>query len=120
MKMIVRNITIKFIAWLVIGMMGMLVANKAVFMHTHRLNDGTIIEHAHPYNKSADSKPYKSHHHTKAELLFFQNLEILFLFVFVTFASLNLVKKAKHSFYRKTSYTLTCIILHKGRAPPLS
>jgi hypothetical protein len=120
MKTIVRNIKIKSIACLMIGMMGMLVANKAVFMHTHRLNDGTIIEHAHPYNKSTDSKPYKSHHHTKAELLFFQNLEILFLFVFLTFASLNLVKKAKHSFYRKTSYTLTCIILHKGRAPPLS
>ncbi len=101
-------------------MMGMLIANKAVFMHTHRLNDGTIIEHAHPYNKSTDSKPYKSHHHTKAELLFFQNFEILSLFVFLTFALLNIFKKTKYSFYRITSYTLACIILHKGRAPPLS
>jgi len=72
MKTIVNNITIKSVAWLMIGIMGVLVANKAVFVHSHILNDGTIIEHAHPYNKSTDSTPYKSHHHTKAEFLFFQ------------------------------------------------
>ena len=102
-----------------IGMIGFLIVNKAIFTHTHRLNDGTVIVHSHPFNKSDDSKPYKSHHHSKAEILFFQNLEILFLFVFMAFALLNLVKKAKYSFYRIASYNLNPIILHKGRAPPV-
>ena len=101
-------------------MIGLLIANKAIFTHIHKLVDGTVIEHAHPFNKSDDSKPYKSHNHTKAEILFFQNVEILFLFVFLTFALLKLVKKTKYSFYRITSYTLNCIIHYKGRAPPVS
>ena len=120
MKTTVKNIIIKSVTWLVIGMMGMLIANKAVFMHTHKLSDGTVIEHAHPYNKSSDSEPYKSHHHSKAELLFFQNLEILFLIVFLTFALLALVKKVKYIFYITTRHDLSCIILHKGRSPPIS
>ena len=116
----INNIIIKSVAWLVIVIMGILIVNKAVFIHTHRLTDGTVVEHAHPFDKSTDSKPFKSHHHTKAELLFFQNLEIIFLFVFLTFALFIAAKKSKYSFNRKINYTLSCILLHKGRAPPIS
>jgi len=100
--------------------MGMLITNKAVFLHVHKLEDGTIIVHAHPYDKSNDSKPYKSHHHSNAEFLFFQNLEILFLIVFLTLALIAYVKKGKISFKLITENTLICINLHKGRAPPIS
>jgi hypothetical protein len=103
-----------------IGVMGMLITNKAVFLHVHKLEDGTIIVHAHPYDKSNDSKPYKSHHHSNAEFLFFQNLEILFLIVFLTLALIAYVKKGKISFKLITENTLICINLHKGRAPPIS
>ena len=47
-------------------------------MHTHEIGDNKYISHSHPYNKSNDSEPYKSHHHTKEQILFLQNLEILF------------------------------------------
>ncbi len=120
MKTTVRNIAIKSITLLMIGIMGMFIADKAIFLHVHKSNDGTIIEHAHPYDKSNDSKPYKSHHHTNAELLFFQNLNILFLIVFLTFALFAFVKKAKYSFYIIPRHAQTCIILNKGRAPPSS
>ncbi len=118
--MTIKNITNKLVVFLIIGMMGMFIANKAIFMHAHRLSDGTVIVHTHPYNKSDDSNPYKSHHHTNAELLFFQNLEILFLIVFFTLALPALIKKIKHLFHLITRNTLNCIILHKGRAPPIS
>ena len=119
MKTTVKNITIKFITFLMIGIIGMLIVNKSIFTHTHKLNDGTVINHAHPYDKSNDSEPYKSHHHTNAELVFFQNLETLIIIVFLTFALFTLIKKAKYSFYIITRHTLSCIILHKGRAPPI-
>ena len=120
MKIAVKNITIKTVTYLTIGIMVMLIANKALFMHAHQLNDGTVVTHSHPYDKSNDSKPYKSHHHTKAELLFFSNLELLILFIFLPFLLLNFVQKAKYSFYRIKNYIQTCIILHQGRAPPVS
>ena len=120
MRIVVNSITIKLFAWLVIGIMAMFIANKAVYIHAHKLYDGSIIEHAHPYNKSADSKPYKSHNHTKIELLVAQSLDILFLFVFLTYALLVLVRIVNFTFRLQTKYSLSCIILHKGRAPPIS
>jgi hypothetical protein len=120
MKSTVRNITIKFITLLMIGVMGMFIANKAIFLHVHKLNDGTIVAHAHPFDKSNDSKPYKSHHHSNAELLFFQNLEILFLIVFLTLALIAIIKKEKVLFNLISEHTLICINLNKGRAPPIS
>jgi len=100
--------------------MGLFIVNKAIFLHVHKLNDGTIVAHAHPYDKSNDSKPYKSHHHSNAGFLFFQNLEILFLIVFLTLALIILDKKEEALFKLITEHTLICINLHKGRAPPIS
>jgi len=119
MKSFVRNITIKSVAYLMIGLMVMLITNKAMYTHLHKNADGTVIVHAHPYDKSTDSKPYKSHHHSKAELFFFQNLEILFLLIFLTLALLRFYRKAKYLTRRISNNTQTCIILYKGRAPPV-
>ncbi|MEA3444739.1 MAG: hypothetical protein U9R19_08440 [Bacteroidota bacterium] len=115
-----KNVAIKSVAFLMIGVMGMLVANKAAFMHTHKLNDGTIISHAHPFDKSNDSKPYKSHHHTNAELLFFQNIEVLFLTAFLAFALFAYLQKTKLSFHLIARYTSGKTNLHQGRASPVS
>ena len=44
--------------------------NSAVNQHSHRVSEGYIISHAHPYKTSpSDSGPVKSHHHSKAEFL---------------------------------------------------
>ncbi|MBA7519843.1 hypothetical protein ES705_11931 [subsurface metagenome] len=117
--MAIRNLTKKSVAYLMIGLMAMLIANKAMFTHFHKNADGTFILHAHLYDRSNDSKPYKSHHHTKDELLFLQNLEILFLFVLLTSALLRFYRKAIYLTREISNNTQTCIILHKGRAPPI-
>jgi len=62
--------------------MAIMVANKAVFTHSHLLLNGQVISHAHPYNKTNDSAPFKLHHHTQTELFFYENLETLFPLVF--------------------------------------
>ena len=79
----VRNITVKFISYAMIAVMGLLVTNKAIYSHSHLLADGKVYTHAHPYNKTNDSKPFKTHHHSRAEFLFYENLDILFLFSFL-------------------------------------
>lgn len=118
MKLTINNSAKKLISLLIIGLTGMLIANKIVFTHIHKLDDGTIVEHAHPYNKANDSDPLKTHHHSNAELLFFNNLNILFLIAFVALGVLFSVKKKRSSFYLKLTPWLTHINLHKERAPP--
>jgi len=103
-----------------IGLTGLLIANKSVFMHTHLLADGTIITHSHPYDKSSDSEPFKSHHHTKVEFVFLQNLDILFLTVFFAYSFLWFINRANYSFPLFIIYSLPFFDSNKGRAPPVS
>ncbi len=48
-----------------------LYTNALINTHYHYLSDGQIISHAHPYDKATDQgTPFKSHQHTKAQLIF--------------------------------------------------
>ena len=119
MKEIVKKIKINLFTYLMISIMGMFIANKAIFVHSHKMVAGTIISHSHPYDRSDDSEPYKSHKHTKVEILFFKNLEILLLTVFLICLFIRNTKKIIRSAYILTNYTPACIIPHQGRAPPV-
>ena len=118
MNLTVNNRAKKLVTLFTIGLMGMLIVNKIAFTHIHKLDDGTIIEHAHPYNKADDSAPLKTHNHSNAELLFFYNLNILFLAAFIALGVILSVKKKKFSFNLILEYALCHIDLHKERAPP--
>ncbi|MCD6178561.1 MAG: hypothetical protein J7K39_01535 [Bacteroidales bacterium] len=109
----------KIIIYFMIVIMGMLIENTAVFLHVHKLDDGTIIQHAHPYNKTNDSGPYKSHHHTNTAFLFFQNLGLLFLVAFLTYALIVFVKPVKYLYRIIPKNISAYIITYKGRAPPV-
>lgn len=78
MKFTIQHTTKKTIAYLILGLMCLLIINKAVFLHSHIQADGTILTHAHPYQSTEDSKPYQSHHHTKAAFFLFDTIQLLF------------------------------------------
>ncbi len=118
MQLTINNRAKKLITLFMMGLMTMLITNKIAFTHIHKLDDGTIVEHAHPYNKTDDSAPLKTHHHTNAELLFFHNLNILFLVALIALGIVLSVKKKKISFQLKLAPTSSHIHLHKERAPP--
>ena len=61
-----------------ICIIGMLVINNIVFIHAHKLPNGYIIIHAHPFNKSKDAVPFKIHYHSNVEFLLLHNLQLLF------------------------------------------
>ncbi len=119
MKTKFKNITIKSVSYLLIVMMSIFVINNVLFIHAHKMDDGRIVVHAHPYDKSDDSQPYKSHHHTKTELLFFDNVKLHFLFVFFLFVFLNLVNKSRFLFLFITSFIQPYKFLFTSRAPPV-
>jgi hypothetical protein len=121
MRMVIKNnITIKIITFVMIGIIGMLIVNKSIFTHSHKLADGTFVVHSHPYDRSNDSNPDKTHQHSKTEFLFFQNIEILFPLFFLTIAFNPFAHKTYFYFHITSSHAFACIILHKSRAPPIS
>jgi hypothetical protein len=48
-------------------------ANNILFIHPHKLLNGSIVFHSHPYSKSDESKNGQ-HQHTQDELLVIQGL----------------------------------------------
>lgn len=102
------------------AIMCMLIANKSLFMHAHQLVNGKIIIHAHLYNKSADTKPYKSHDHTEDELLYLTITETLFLFVLISLALIQLFIRSKYYFHCSANIVKIFMIRLTCRAPPIS
>lgn len=96
-----------------------MVANKALFLHTHKLANGNLISHAHPFNKSSDSQPIKTHSHSQAEFQLISNLELLFLLIFLSILLQQHLKSQSFQKYltqKKITYHLG---LQKGRSPPI-
>jgi hypothetical protein len=68
------DISYQLIAISLIVVVGLHSFNSFFNTHSHKLADGTIITHAHPYDHSSDSSPFKTHQHTATELVFLANL----------------------------------------------
>lgn len=77
----------KGITILLLCLIGFLIANKAIFTHVHKEN-GVMIVHSHPFDKSADSNPIKKHNHTKAQLFITHHLKVIFTMVIIIAAIL--------------------------------
>ncbi|MBN2272905.1 MAG: hypothetical protein JXR41_03790 [Bacteroidales bacterium] len=118
MKKTISHIIIKVTIFFMVGLMGMLIANKAIFTHSHQLKDGTIVNHAHPYNRSDDNQPFKSHHHTQYEFVFLNNIQIFFLVAVLITGIPVITKKTLYSAGRISACLLIRIDSFKGRSPP--
>ncbi|MEA3317535.1 MAG: hypothetical protein U9R54_06220 [Bacteroidota bacterium] len=120
MKREFKNIIIKISSFLLIGMIALLIANKTFYLHTHKLSDGTIVIHSHPYEKTNNPVSEESHHHSNILLHFSQNLSLLFFIVFLVIGTSLFLRKTLFSYQVINNYTRYYFSIHKGRAPPLS
>jgi type III secretory pathway component EscU len=105
--------------FLLVGIMVIMIANQTVFIHSHVLSNGQVISHAHPYDKNDDTKPFKSHHHTKSEILFLENVKILFPVIFLLLTVFIFLQKAKHFIYPSFNIYPAIILIKTGRSPPV-
>lgn len=108
----------KLATGLLILVMGSLMLNQALYTHNHVLPDGSIVSHAHPFNKSQESKQDASHQHSTLEFFLIQNLLLLFL-VALAAPSLNSLSSKYIKVQPVTSsYIPVFLIALPGRAPP--
>jgi hypothetical protein len=100
-------------------LIGFVIVNDVSNMHVHRLDNGQMVIHAHPFNKSQDSDPVKNHHHSTFDFLQIQQAQILFWVAFITFSFYKiLLKEFKVDTY--TSFTNPFHInQQRDRAPPV-
>lgn len=96
--------------------------NNTLYLHTHELPDGRVIEHAHPFQSSENnSESFPNHKHTSQELFLLNQIFNSFSWA-ITVLLFTL-------FYKKLLsiiYNYECINLHPNynknklstRAPP--
>jgi len=68
------------ISLLILLSLSIIFINVVTNGHIHRIADGTILFHAHPYQKSSQQEPVKNHHHTRFELFFYDLIKHLLEF----------------------------------------
>lgn len=95
------------------------IVNTICWQHVHILADGSLVTHAHPYSKHSDSSPTKQHHHTKAEMLALDNLEILYPLLFLTALLLVLASSEELCIQRISFHNNHLSYFSLGRDPPL-
>lgn len=98
--------------------MALMMAHSSAYRHSHRLENGTIITHSHPYDKSKDTEHFKSHQHSKSEILLYRSLKaILFLF-FLAISFIFFVNEKAFLIDKEREYSKLLTSPHQGRAPP--
>ena len=78
--------------------------NKVANWHYHQLENGLVIEHAHPFKASSENgKPFEKHQHTELELIILADLFNAIAWIILAMAlSLLLVNQSRQEgiFYR--------------------
>ena len=103
-------------------LIGFIILNQGYFAHTHQLKNGTVVTHAHPYNKGLDDNksPFSSHEHSTAEYILISSInvfQLLILFILV----FHFIFQKKHEHTSSFSFDLKPVELYRhssGRSPP--
>jgi hypothetical protein len=80
------------------------IINNVVYIHTHKMSDGSIIVHAHPFKKTdTNNIPVKSHKHTHFEYVVLDHL-LLFVLFYVAILAIILALTIHKQFFYKFQY----------------
>ncbi|HHW58649.1 MAG: hypothetical protein WBL11_07200 [Bacteroidales bacterium] len=96
----------------------LLIVNNIVFLHVHKLPNGEIIVHAHPYNKSNDTEPIKNHTHSNREYLVLDQLKNIFVITFIFFSFLFFSNKILIFKNKIVYHGFDHDKFYKNKAPP--
>jgi hypothetical protein len=98
--------------------MGGMVVVKTTYSHTHVLENGRLVIHAHPYQKQNDTSPDKQHTHSPFQLVMIDILSLLYfaaisLFVFLL-AGIPVIWSSRSMIPVEVPS-----VLQNGRSPPV-
>lgn len=119
MKIPNKNMLKKLLSLVLIVLLGLMTVNKSIFTHSHKLGNGIIITHSHPYNTAKDTTPFKEHHHSQSQLLFYASIDIVFVAIFFVLGLKLIINTRNIKLYRKILHHLFCKTTNSGRSPPL-
>lgn len=108
----------KAISYLIIVLMVMLIANRAIYVHSHVLSNGVVVTHAHPFSKDKSNNSSPNHQHSSYEFLILHQLLVLFTVLGISCLIVQLFS-VKH-FYDESIHSepIISISIVSLRGPP--
>jgi hypothetical protein len=116
MKSMVKKAFTKNIAFAMITITLLIISNNIFFLHTHVLDDGSIVFHAHPFKKG-DNDNGENHHHSTYEYIFFKQFQQLLNENFSNYAVIIPLVNFKF-YYSCSNYITTNNSTFFKRGPP--
>lgn len=114
----IQNIITSFLVTIFIWIGIQITANA----HYHKMPDGTVICHSHPFQSRNTGSPFESHHHSKQQFLIIQQINfLLFVFgIFMTLMAITILVRALK--IPRLDFQINPILIYSvsGRAPPYS
>lgn len=111
------RLDIKALSYLGMGIIGLLIINSILFTHSQTLSDGSVVVHAHPYDKTEN--PPANHKHHENELLILDNITLLFFLGAIAFSLKGAYINFEKNQLPQIEY-INVLLSHKfGRAPPI-
>lgn len=81
--------------------------NNVFYLHSHVVDEnGTVITHAHPFQKSADKLPIKKHSHSNFEYTITQGFGLFILSSVVALTFVTKVRKVQYYQFKERLFKL--------------
>lgn len=107
----------KGLAIMLLCLVTVITINNTVYMHSHIIDKNTIVTHSHPFSKSADNLPFKTHKHTDFEYTITQGFGIFLLSSVLALNLFTNVRKAQFYQYKERLFKIVPI-KPSQRGPP--
>lgn len=100
-----RNNIKSFLAWMQFLLFCLILANGVLCLHSHKLANGQIIVHAHPYFPQEDGKPLPNHHTANELIILSQFLHTAVLLSEISFINFSAPEKEISKHYKEIYFT---------------
>src|SRR5690606_22457013 len=88
-----RNNIKSFLAWMQFMLFCLILPNGILCIHSHKLANGQIVVHAHPYFPQEDGKPLPNNHTTNELIILSQFLHTAVLLSDISFINFSAPEK---------------------------
>jgi len=114
-----ENTPTKSIAIFLILVVGIFAINEYLYIHKHVFKIGSIVIHAHPFNKSQDSEQNKSHQHASGDLVFLTSMASFLPAMNMVFIAVISSVTLLHKVFSEFLKSQFLYLLNQERGPPI-
>jgi hypothetical protein len=108
----------RFLSFLLIIIMTVLLINKVVYTHVHVQASGAVVTHAHPFSKEGQNHPESSHQHSNAMIFLLDQLDVLILGMIASLVIVHCARPVSYSDPVVDRLLTAFVPFIPGRAPP--